>query len=1208
VYNQEELMAIRNIGLISLLLIFGSLSDFMLAQEPVVLNDTQNKYPLGSHLEILEDPSGYLSIFDIIYGEFNEKFIPNHKNVPAFGYSPSAWWIRFKIRNDTESSRRAPWILELGSATINYADLYQISDEGALITEKKTGNMLPIDSRDHIYNRFAYLLNFPQQSTQMVYMRFQSEDALILPLTLYSMTEFMKNSRVNNLLMGIYIGIFFIMIGYNVFLFYSLKDKGYLYFAVFLVNFLLFALCYNGTAYLYLWPDWIQWNHLSILVFIGLMLISFWTFTSTFLQTKNRMKWIHRLISPVLYLSGFFIISMSFINYPFMTSHIPHIVITYAVIVFVLGFLSWKQGFRPAIYYLVSMFIFLFSAIMLSLVQLGFLPSNNFTESAYIVGSVPFLWLMSQALGDRVALLREEKEKADRNLKESETSLRVFIDALPEPAFLMDKNMTVLVANHALAHGYKKTIDAIIGQNAFSFIPPEAGDSRRKAIEKILKTGEPEIFEDTRDSRTYLNYIYPVHDSKGKVTRIAMFALDITQRKRSETLQQAMFNIANAVTQTQQMSELYTVIHQELSRLIDTTNFFVGLYEKETDSITLPYMKDEFDQFEKVPAANTISALVIKNNQSLLLHEKDMQKLQEEGKIGSVGSDSKIWLGVPLTVDEDVIGVLVVQSYDNEKAYDESDLALLEFVSRQIAVSIKRKQSEEQIRILSRALEQSSALVIITDLQGNIQYVNQKFSEVTGYGPEEVKGKNPRVLKSGETPPEVYRELWETIVSGREWRGELRNRKKNGELFWLFAYISSIKNERGEISHFLAINEDITERKLLQQQLLQSQKMESIGTLAGGIAHDFNNLLTVIKGYSELALSKLNDSHPLQKDLMAVYSASERAENLTRQILAFSRKQIIQPRIVDINQIINSSNTMLRRIIGEDIDIRMNLAPDLPRIKADPGQIEQILINLIVNARDAILLKEDSSGEKKIIIQTGQTFLDESYVARHMGSSTGYYTIFSVSDDGIGMTEEVKQQIFEPFFTTKGKEKGTGLGLATVYGIVKQNNGYIWVYSEPGEGTTFKIYWPVTDEELTVIGSQEKSAPEFSGKESILMVEDDKSVRDFTSAVLRGFGYKVNAAEDGQSALEQLSKNGYKPDLLITDLVMPGMNGKELAEKIKEMKPNIKILFTSGYTDSHIVRGGELEKDLNFLQKPYSIPELMSKVRQILDVTDNKKN
>ncbi len=1207
-HNQEFLMIIRIAKIIPLLLILSSLFNFMTAQETVVLEDTQSKYPLGVHLETLEDPSGYLSIFDIIYGEFNEKFTPNHKNVPAFGYTPSAWWIRFSIRNDTEISRRSPWILELGTATMNYSDLYLISAEGALIAEKKTGSMLPIASRDHIYNRMVFLIILPQQSTQTVYMRFQSEDAMILPLTLYSMTEFMRHSRVNNLLMGIYIGIFLIMMGYNIFLFFSLRDKGYLYFAVFLANFLLFTLCYNGMASLYFWPDLVKWNHLSILVFIGLMMISFWSFTNTFLQTRNRMRKLHRFISPVLYFSGILIIITAFINYPLMASQIPYVVISYSVFVFILGYISWKQGYHPAVYYLVSMFIFLFSVIMLSLVQLGLLPSNNFTESAYIAGSIPFLWLMSQALGDRVVLLREEKEKADRSLKESEASLRVFIDALPEPAFLMDKNMTILVANHALARGFNKTIDAIIGENAFNFMPLEAGHSRREAIEQIIKTGKPEIFEDSRDARTYLNYVYPVQDGKDEITRIAIFALDITQRKRSEMLQQVMFNIANAVSQTQQMSELYAVIHQELSRLIDTTNFFVGLYEKETDTIMLPYMKDEFDQFEKVPAANTISALVIKNSQSLLLKENDMQKLQEEGKIGNVGSDSKIWLGVPLTVDEDVIGVLVVQSYDDENAYDESDLALLEFVSKQIAVSIKRKQAEEQIRILSRALEQSSALVVITDLEGNIQYVNQKFTEVTGYSPEEVKGKNPRILKSGETPESVYKELWENIQSGKEWRGELRNRKKNGELFWQFAYISSIKNERGEISHFLAINEDITERKLLQQQLLQSQKMESIGTLAGGIAHDFNNLLTVIKGYSDLALSKLGDNHPLRKDLTAVYSASERAENLTRQILAFSRKQIIQPRIVDINQIINSSNSMLRRLIGEDIDIQMNLSSDLPRIKADPGQIEQILINLIVNARDAIDQKENHNGEKKIIIHTGQTFLDESYVARHMGSRTGYYTIFSVSDDGTGMTEEIKQQIFEPFFTTKGKEKGTGLGLATVYGIVKQNNGYIWVYSETGKGTTFKIYWPVTDEELSVIGLRENGAGEFAGHEYILIVEDDKSVRDFTSSVLTGFGYQVSTAEDGRKAIKRFTKNRSRIDMLITDLVMPGMNGKELAEKIKELRPGIRILFTSGYTDTHIVRGGELEKDLNFLQKPYSIQELMTKVRQILDVTDNKKN
>jgi len=382
---------------------------------------------------------------------------------------------------------------------------------------------------------------------------------------------------------------------------------------------------------------------------------------------------------------------------------------------------------------------------------------------------------------------------------------------------------------------------------------------------------------------------------------------------------------------------------------------------------------------------------------------------------------------------------------------------------------------------------------------------------------------------------------------------------------------------------------------------MQSQKMEAIGTLAGGIAHDFNNILTVINGYSEFALMKLNEKDPLYKDVSSILSASKKAENLTRQILAFSRKQIYQPEIISIDKIISDLEKMARRLIGEDIKIEFQTKKNIPNIKADPSQIEQILINLIVNARDAINQKEDKTDDKLISIETGTKFLDDEFAKKHLDSVSGKYVYFYVSDNGVGMTENVVQNIFEPFFTTKETDKGTGLGLATVYGIIKQNKGDIFVYSKPEQGTTFKIYWPVTEEQLITDDKTDIQNENLKGDEVILLVEDNDELRNLAILTLEKFGYKVHNASNGLEALNLIKKRKLSFDLLITDLIMPDMNGQELSKHINKMYPGSNILFTSGYTDDHLVDSGELEKDIDFLQKPFTVQALLSKVRTILD-------
>ena len=388
---------------------------------------------------------------------------------------------------------------------------------------------------------------------------------------------------------------------------------------------------------------------------------------------------------------------------------------------------------------------------------------------------------------------------------------------------------------------------------------------------------------------------------------------------------------------------------------------------------------------------------------------------------------------------------------------------------------------------------------------------------------------------------------------------------------------------------------DITERKHLEQQLRQAQKMEAIGQLAGGIAHDFNNMLTVISGYSELVLATLPPGDPQRGNIEQIKQAGERAAALTRQLLAFSRRQVLEPKVLDLNAVATNMDKMLQRLIGENIALVTVLKPGLGRVKADPGQVEQVIMNLAVNARDAM----PRGG--KLTIETADVELDEAYARNHITVKPGPYVMLAVSDTGCGMDAQTQTRVFEPFFTTKEKGKGTGLGLSTVYGIVKQSGGYIWVYSEVGRGTTCKIYLPRVEEALGTSQPGAFPASVLRGSETVLLAEDEEVVRSLASRVLRENGYTVLEASNGEEALQLCAQQRGTIRLVMTDVVMTGMSGRELAERLHVAHPEMTVLFTSGYTDEAVVRHGILDTGVAFLQKPFTPDALLHKVREVLD-------
>jgi two-component system cell cycle sensor histidine kinase/response regulator CckA len=425
---------------------------------------------------------------------------------------------------------------------------------------------------------------------------------------------------------------------------------------------------------------------------------------------------------------------------------------------------------------------------------------------------------------------------------------------------------------------------------------------------------------------------------------------------------------------------------------------------------------------------------------------------------------------------------------------------------------------------------------------------------------------------------------------------EYRMRARDGRLLWFSD--RAVVQQRGpeQAPHLYGVMLDITDMKQLEEQLLQSQKMEAVGRLAGGVAHDFNNILTAIQGYSEQARKRLDGDETAAEYIQEVEKAAGRAASLTRQLLAFSRKQALQPKVVDLNTIVAQMDKMLRRLIGEDIELVTRPGQNLGHVRVDPGQIEQVLMNLAVNARDAM----PDGGQ--LTIETANVALDARYAQQHSDVAPGPYVLLVVTDTGVGMTAEVRARVFEPFFTTKGIGQGTGLGLATCFGIVKQSGGHLSVYSEPGKGTTFKIYLPRVEEPLDAASAPADSTGVRGGDETVLLVEDEPAVRELASLILGELGYRVLTASHGVDALRVAESCGAEAiDLLLTDVVMPEMGGKELAERLAARHRNLRVLFSSGYTAEAIARRGVLERGIAFLQKPYSSVALARKVREVLD-------
>jgi two-component system cell cycle sensor histidine kinase/response regulator CckA len=508
-----------------------------------------------------------------------------------------------------------------------------------------------------------------------------------------------------------------------------------------------------------------------------------------------------------------------------------------------------------------------------------------------------------------------------------------------------------------------------------------------------------------------------------------------------------------------------------------------------------------------------------------------------------------------------------------------------------------RKRVEGELRMRNRAIQAVSQGIIISDARAednHIIYASPGVTSLTGYERDEVVGRNCRFLQGIGTDPASVTVIRNAIREGRPCVVELLNYRKDGTTFWNSVAISPVLDDSGVLSHFVGVQTDVTARRQLEAQFLQAQKMEAVGRLAGGVAHDFNNILSVILSYAELVSDDLEPDEPMRADLEEIRTAALRATDLTRQLLAFSRQQVLETKVLNLNEVLGGMEKMLGRLLGADIQLTILPALGLHNFKADPGQLEQIIMNLAVNARDAM-----STGGL-LTIETKNVDIDEGHAATHHDVRPGSYVELAVSDNGTGMDKTTVARIFEPFFTTKESGKGTGLGLATVFGIVKQSGGHIFVYSEPGKGTTFRMYLPKVAGAADVDGPV-RNAPETEcAGGTILLVEDEDQVRNVARTILRRQGYVVLEAPNGGEALLICEQHNARIDLLLTDVVLPRMSGRQLAERLAPLRPTMKVLYMSGYTDDAILQHGIIDSGVAFLQKPLTPRLLARKVREVL--------
>ncbi|MEW6261903.1 MAG: PAS domain S-box protein [Thermodesulfobacteriota bacterium] len=807
----------------------------------------------------------------------------------------------------------------------------------------------------------------------------------------------------------------------------------------------------------------------------------------------------------------------------------------------------------------------------------------------------------------------QERYEAAEALRASEVRYRRTLDSMLEGCQIIGFDWRYLYVNEETVKQSRRTREELLGHKIMDVFPGITSTKTFAVLQRCLEERSSICLEneftypDGAQAWFYLS-IEPVPEG------IFILSMDITERKQAEKREKHLTALIRAIRKVNQLitkeKDRDRLILGACENLVATRGFngaWISLLDSSGKSVYSAQsgLGENFrplqELLERGQPPQCVSQALAQNE---VVITTDTSHDCPNCPLASSYQGNASFC-VKLEHGGKVYGILTA-SVPYGFALDQEERTLFQEVGDDIAFGLYNIEQEEKRNIMVKELSYSEErfknlfeyapdAYYLHDLEGRFIEGNRAAEKLSGYTKEELLGRN--LLELALLSPEGRRQAAELLRKNAQGLptgpDELVINRKDGRQ--VFIEIRTFPLALKGQDMVLGLARDISERKTLEQQLQQSQKLEAVGRLSGGIAHDFNNLLTAILGNAEYLLAVLPKDDPRREEIEEIQNAGERAAALTRQLLAFSRKQVLQPQIMNLNKTARDMEKMLRRMIGEDIELKTILAPDLGQIEADMGQIEQVIMNLVVNARDAL------ARGGKITIETRNVELDQEYARTHVAVTPGPYAMLSVSDTGLGMSREVQAKIFEPFFTTKGKGQGTGLGLAMVYGIVKQSNGNIWVYSEPGKGTTFKIYLPRIEKPTAGLETKAKRADTPTGSETILVVEDDEMVRNFVVKVLKGFGYQVLTAARGEEAVEVSRKHRGPIHLLLTDVVMPGMNSRDMESSLITSRPEMKVLFMSGYTDDTIVHHGVLDPGKAFLAKPLTPESLGRKVREVLD-------
>lgn len=795
-----------------------------------------------------------------------------------------------------------------------------------------------------------------------------------------------------------------------------------------------------------------------------------------------------------------------------------------------------------------------------------------------------------------------ERASTEQNVLAGPEQLAALLDSHRELQALLSAEGTILYASAGFTRVLGYLPEELLGRPLASLLHPKESSIVQDRLHEIagspgvevsdrcrllVKGGGWRWFEGT--ARNRLN--------EPGVSGIVASFLDVSALHRMECERQVISEVVQALNQTSNLDQLLHRIHQALKKVLYAENCFVALHHHEEDSFSFPFFVDRFDAApspQKV--GRSCTAFVFRTGCAMLIPQSEFDRLVERGDVELVGSPSPAWLGVPLKTPTATIGVLVVQHYENENAYDMRDLEFLDSVGGHIALAIERRRSEEALRrseSMFRLLFSHTPLPTWVIDQETLKFVqvNDATTRLYGYTAEEFEQMSTWDIVAPEEAERLRNHFSQPPMSGRH-VGTWKHRKKDEQK--IDVEIISIEFLYSGRRVRLVVAQDISERHQLEEQLRQAQKMEAVGRLAGGVAHDFNNLLMVIKGHTELLLNNLASDEQVARKIGQIDRAADRAASLTRQLLAFSRMQVLQPRAMNLNIVVEDMGRLIPRLIGEDIELIIRTSSDLGTIRADASQMEQVIMNLAVNARDAM----PNGG--KLRIETSNAELDRSYTASHPIMQPGRYVLLAVTDTGTGMDAATQAHIFEPFFTTKEQGKGTGLGLSTVYGVVKQSGGFIWVYSELEKGTCFKIYLPRIDQSAEIPGAPPAFAEAPRGTETVLLAEDEQDVREVAREFLESGGYKVLEACDGANAVKLAAEYPGAIDLLVTDMVMPGITGQELAARLQQLRGGLNVIYMSGYSEHAAAEAAQNDASVRLLTKPFTRGALLRAVREVL--------